>query len=150
MSVCIFSRPTSCRPCLTSSMALSYRILSGCALLSTAVDLLTFFFLWKIWAFDVVDPSKNSAPKTQSARLLPVTCSFDFALFTVWPKLHLSRECRVSSRNPRSKTVRIWTSEPLLRKGQGIIPRTKGQVEQELRPAGQVPRTPAPPSVMHN
>src|SRR5215469_10624660 len=45
MSVCRLSRPTSCLPCLMSSIALSYRILSGSALLSTLVDLLTFFFL---------------------------------------------------------------------------------------------------------
>src|SRR5580704_3927483 len=100
MSVCRFSRPTSCRPCLISSIALSYRILSGCALLSTLVDLSTFF-LWKIWASTDVAPSKNSAPRVKSARLFPATHSFEVALRTIRPKLHLSRECRVPRRISR-------------------------------------------------
>src|SRR5580658_6967011 len=100
----MFSRPTSCLPCLISSTARSYRILSGCALLSTLVDLSIFFFLWRIWvtcALHVVAPSKNSAPKIQSARSFPVTYSFEVAQLTVRPKLHLSRECQVPRRNFR-------------------------------------------------
>src|SRR5580698_7100976 len=100
MSVCRFSRPTSCRPCLMSSIALSYKILSGWALLSALVDLSTFF-LWKIWALDEVAPSKNSAPRVKSARPFPATHSFEVALRTIRPKLHLSRECWVPRRNPK-------------------------------------------------
>src|SRR5256885_9409037 len=60
MSVCRFSRPTSCRPCLTSSIALSYRILSGSAVFSALVDLLTFFFLRNTCASDRVALSRSS------------------------------------------------------------------------------------------
>src|SRR5271154_593223 len=100
MRVCRFNRPTSCRPCLMSSIALSYKILSGWALLSTLVDLSTFF-LWKIWASTDVAPRKNSAPRVKSARLFPATHGFEVALRTIRPKLHLSRECQVPRRNSR-------------------------------------------------
>src|SRR5256885_7434867 len=60
MRVCKFSRPTSCRPCLTSSIALSYRILSGSAVFSALVDLLTFFFLCHTFASDRVALSRKS------------------------------------------------------------------------------------------
>src|SRR5882762_9554892 len=60
MSVCRFSRPTSCRPCLTSSIALSYRILSGSAVFSALVDLLTLFFLWKTCASHRVALRRNN------------------------------------------------------------------------------------------
>src|SRR5208282_3022747 len=113
MSVCMFSRPTSCRPCWMSSTALSYRILSGCALLSTLVDLSTFFFLWKICvtcALQVVAPSKKSAPKTQSASPFPFTASFEVALLTVRPKLHLSCKSRVLLRDLRLNLLDSATS----------------------------------------
>src|SRR5580692_8240859 len=89
MSVCMFSRPTSCFPCLMSSLARSYRILSGCALLSALVDLLTFFFLCKSCASLVAALHKNSAPRTQSAAPLLATHTLAVAQFTVRPKLHL-------------------------------------------------------------
>src|SRR5579872_1142286 len=91
MSVCMFRRPTSCRPCLMSSIALSSRILSGWALLSTPVDLLTFFFRCRSCASLDVALNKNSAPRTQSAIPLPAVPTFDVAEFTVRPKRHLSR-----------------------------------------------------------
>ncbi len=73
--------------------------------MSTLVDLLTFFFLWRIWvicASLLVAPSKNSAPKTQSAKPFLVKYGFEVAQLTVRPKLHLSRESRGSS--PQSST----------------------------------------------
>jgi hypothetical protein len=152
MSVCMFSRPTSCRPCLTSSIALSYRILSGCALLSTLVDLLTFFFLWRIWvicASLLVAPSKNSAPRTQSARPFLVKYGFEVAQLTVRPKLHLSRESRVLRRNPRLNPG--FLDVPALREAAT----TKYTLNQRPGGARTLPfRTghahPTPPSVMHS
>src|SRR5216684_1866700 len=60
MSVCRFSRPTSCRPCLTSPIALSYKTLSGSAVFSALVDLLTFFFLWRNCASHRVALRRNN------------------------------------------------------------------------------------------
>src|SRR2546427_7221708 len=73
MSVCRFNRPTSCRPCLTSSIALLYRILSGSAVFSALVDLFTFFFLWKICASHVVALSRNSPPAATIASHFALT-----------------------------------------------------------------------------
>src|SRR6266851_2148925 len=60
MSVCRFRRPTSCRPCLTSAIALSYKTLSGSAVFSALVDLLTFFFLWRNCASHRVALRRNN------------------------------------------------------------------------------------------
>src|SRR2546422_6670354 len=73
ISVCRFNRPTSCRPCLTSSIALLYRILSGSAVFSALVDLFTFFFLWKICASHVVALSRNSPPAATIASHFALT-----------------------------------------------------------------------------
>src|SRR6266403_6003739 len=88
ISVWRFSRPTSCRPCLTSSMALLYRILSGSAVLSALVDLLTLFFLWRICASLCVVLSSNNPVITNRAGRLT-------AAKEVRSKLHLSLESGV-------------------------------------------------------
>src|SRR5712692_8316381 len=110
MSVCRFSRPTSCRPCLMSAMALSYSILSGSAVFSALVDLLTLFFLWKICASHRVALSKNSPVITNSADRLTVARIVDrltvarivdrltVAKIEVRNKLHLSLESGVPHR----------------------------------------------------
>src|SRR6202040_3244019 len=152
MSVCMFSRPTSCRPCLISSMALSYRILSGCALLSTPVDLFIFFFLWRIWlicASLVVAPSKNSAPKTQSARPFLVKYGFEVAQLTVLPKLHLSRESRVLRRKPRLNPLVSWNVPPFDRRQPQVYPEPKARWSKNLALPDRS-RHPTPPSVMHS
>src|SRR6266852_1851481 len=101
MSVCRFSRPTSCRPCLMSAMALSYSILSGSAVFSALVDLLTLFFLWKICASHRVALSRNSPVITNSADRLTVARIVDrltVAKIEVRNKLHLSLESGVPHR----------------------------------------------------
>src|SRR6266436_2573199 len=93
MSVCRFSRSTSCRPCLTSSMALSYRILSGSALFSALVDLLTLFFLWKICASLCVALSRKIPAITNRVGRLTA------AKNEVPSKLHLSLESGIPRRS---------------------------------------------------
>src|SRR5258706_13014999 len=93
MSVCRFSRPTSCRPCLTSSIALSYRILSGSAVFSALVDLLTLFFLWKTCASHRVALRRNNPVINNSVDRFAVAKNVDrFAVAKnrVRCKLHLS------------------------------------------------------------
>src|SRR5437016_5567395 len=98
MSVCRFSRPTSCRPRLTSSIALLYRILSGSAVFSALVDLLTFFFLWKICASHRAALSRNSPIVTNKVNRFVVASNVDrltVASNEVQRKLHLSLESGV-------------------------------------------------------
>src|SRR5580704_4650548 len=152
----MFSRPTSCRPCLMSSIALSYRILSGWALLSTPVDLLTFFFLWKICVTCAslgVALNKNSAPRTQSARPLQVTFNFEVAQLTVWPKRHLSRDSRIPRRNFRLP-ARTEPSSDLNNPGASdggndqVYPEPKARWSKNFAPPDRS-HPPHTPSVMH-
>src|SRR5260370_32561039 len=92
MSVWKFSRTTSCRPCLMSSIALSYRILSCSAVFYALVDLLTLFFLWKICASHRVALSRNSPVTSNRAGRLAA------ARKEVRSKLHLSLESGVPRR----------------------------------------------------
>src|SRR5260370_19691773 len=112
MSVCKFRRPTSCRPCLISSMALSYRILSGSAVFSALVDLLTFFFLWKICASLCVALSRRIPDITNRAERFTLDSNvcrltaarnvhcLTVASFEVPRQLHLSLKSRSPSHNP--------------------------------------------------
>src|SRR2546421_13070927 len=105
MSVCRFSRPTSCRPCLTSSIALSYRILSGSAVFSALVDLLTFFFLRNTCASDRVALSRSSPIITNRVHRIVVGRNVDHlavASNEVRRNLHLSLESGV----PRHPSIR--------------------------------------------
>src|SRR5277367_1508698 len=64
-----------------SSMARSYRTLSGSAVLSALVDLSTFFFLWRICASQVLTVSAASPPtKTRMLNRFP------FLLVEAWSK----------------------------------------------------------------
>src|SRR4249920_3101147 len=145
----MFRRPTSCRPCLMSSIALSYRILSGCELLSALVDLLTFFFLWKICALLAVAPSKNSAPRMQSARDFPGKYGLEVAPFTVRPKLHLSCESQDLRGNSRLNLLDDSVPSP------DFARRTSNYtLNQRSGGAGSLPFRAGPgyptlPSVMH-
>jgi hypothetical protein len=129
--------------------------LSGCALLSTPVDLLTFFFRCKSCASVVVALNKNSAPSTQSATALPPTDAFDVAQLTVRPKPHLSRWFRLTRLAPRLKPLE---SSPVHTQTSHILPSagtTKYTLNQRSGGAGTLPfRTgpgpPASPSVMHD
>src|SRR6266849_7126637 len=101
MSVCRFSRPTSCRPCLMSATALSYSILSGSAVFSALVDLLTLFFLWKICASHRVALSRNNPVITNRADRFALARdveSLTVAGIEVQSKLHLSLESGVPHR----------------------------------------------------
>src|SRR5947207_112526 len=105
MRVCRFSRPTSCRPCLTSSIALSYRILSGSAVFSALVDLLTFFFLRNTCASDRVALSRSSPIITNRVHRIVVGRNVDHlavASNEVRRNLHLSLESGV----PRHPSIR--------------------------------------------
>src|SRR6266849_10938280 len=84
-----------------SAMALSYSILSGSAVFSALVDLLTLFFLWKICASHRVALSRNSPVITNSADRLTVARIVDrltVAKIEVRNKLHLSLESGVPHR----------------------------------------------------
>src|SRR5260370_9417541 len=101
MSVCRFSRPTSCRPCLMAVMALSYMILSGFAVFSAFVDLLTLFFLWKICASHRVALSRNSPVITNRADRFALTRNVErltVAKIEVRSKLHLFLESGIPHR----------------------------------------------------
>src|SRR5713226_7205731 len=69
-----------------SATALSYSILSGSAVFSALVDLLTLFFLWKICASHRVALSRNSPVISNRAGRLAA------ARKEVRSKLHLSLE----------------------------------------------------------
>src|ERR1700730_191311 len=93
MNVCRPSRPTSWRPCLMSSIARPYRILSGSAVLSALVDLFTFFFLCRIWASHVVAVIAASPPANTS-----MLSRFPVLFVKAWNKLaplliNISPEC---------------------------------------------------------
>src|SRR5713226_9416452 len=90
-----------------SAMALSYSILSGSAVFSALVDLLTLFFLWKIWALHRVALSRNSPVITNSADRFTVARNVDrltVARNVVRSKLHLSLESGV----PRRSLQKPW------------------------------------------
>src|SRR5207237_3843363 len=103
ISVCKFRRTTSCRPCLMSAIALSYRILSGSAVLSALVDLLTFFFLCNGHcallgaALSSINPPAISRVNSFAPTLEQVTCT-----------PHLSCESRITTR-PTAKAVHVRT-----------------------------------------
>src|SRR5712664_1734730 len=77
MSVCRFSRPTSCRACLTSAIALSYKTLSGSAVFSALVDLLTFFFLWRNCASHRVALRRNNPVINNSVERFAISMNVD-------------------------------------------------------------------------
>src|SRR5437762_3422520 len=117
MSVCRFSRPTSCRPCLTSSIALSYRILSGSAVFSALVDLLTFFFLRKTCASDRVALNRSSPIITNRVHRIVVGRNVDHlavASNEVRRNLHLSLESGVP-RHPSIRARDVPAGSPRLR-----------------------------------
>src|SRR5258708_11601958 len=93
MSVCRFSRPTSCRPCLTSAIALSYKILSGSAVFSAVVDLLSRFFLWRNCASHRVALRRNNPVINNSVERFTISMNgdrFAVAKNRVLRNLHLS------------------------------------------------------------
>src|SRR5258708_37207757 len=93
MSVCRFSQPTSCRACLTSAIALSYKTLSGSAVFSALVDLLTFFFLWRNCASHRVALRRNNPVINNSVERFAVAKNVDrftVAKIEVLRKLHLA------------------------------------------------------------
>src|SRR5208283_1375769 len=75
--VCKPKRPTSCRPCLISFMALSYNCLSGSTVLLVSVDLSTGFFLCKIWAVHWLAVTSVSAHMRRSANRRNLHLSFE-------------------------------------------------------------------------
>src|SRR5260370_8481024 len=93
MIVCRFSRPTSCRPCLTSAIALSYKILSGSAVFSALVDLLTLFFLCRNCASHRVALRRNNPVINNRVERFTISMNgdrFAVAKNKLLRKLHLS------------------------------------------------------------
>src|SRR6266480_6222622 len=139
MSVCRFSRPTSCRPCLTSSIALSYRILSGSAVFSALVDLLTFFFLRNTCASDRVALSRSSPIITNRVHRIVVGRNVDHlavASNEVRRNLHLSLESG-APRHPSIRARDVPAGSPRLRTLKYSL--NERPAEQLLCPFGQFP-----------
>src|SRR5260370_13205377 len=133
MSVCRFRRLTSCRTCLTSPIALSYKTLSGSAVFSALVDLLTFFFLWRNCASHRVALRRNNPVINNSVERFAIARNVDrfavaknvgrFAVaknvdrFTV-AKIKVLRKLHLAFASPG------FLSAPAQSLGGSILPRT--------------------------
>src|SRR5260370_41141531 len=130
MSVCRFSRPTSCRRCLTSAIALSYKILSGSAVFSALVDLLTLFFLWRNCASHRVALRRNNPVINNSVERFTISMNgdrFGVAKNKSLRKLHLSLANSGFLSAACQTLGRFLTPGSLVH---SIIPCTKDQPEQ--------------------
>src|SRR5271155_4794741 len=110
-----------------SSMARSYRILSGSAVLSALVDLSTFFFLWRICASQVFTVSAANPPtKTRMLNRLP------FLLVEAWSK-----------RSPLVLEYRPWRA--VAARGAMLLAKLGTNLvypERKDRPASKLPARP--------